>query len=294
MISQVKDDLQTLLLQVEEKLQSLLQTLSVNEPPLLLEAASYCLLNPGKRIRPLLTLCVTQALGGSIEEALIPACAIEILHTYSLIHDDLPCMDDDDLRRGKPTLHKVYPEGQAVLVGDLLLTMAFEALAVNPLLDSKKSLELVRILAQKSGGKGMILGQSLDLAYEGKSLLWEQVQEIHQRKTGDLISASLEFGALVAGASAETQQILSGVGQKIGLSFQIIDDLLDLEGEPHLLGKPLHSDLVKQKNTSVSLLGKDLARELAERLLLESLQQCEALGLQDTLFFHFLPNLKRK
>ncbi len=276
---------------IEEKLKEQLSPLKSKTHPLLFKAAEHSLLNPGKRLRPLLVLATVKSLGECEEIALGAACAIEILHTYSLIHDDLPCMDDDDLRRGKPTLHKLYPEGQAVLVGDLLLTLAFEILAFDPFLNPEKILELIKVLSKKSGGKGMILGQSLDLISEGKKLSWPELKEIHLRKTADLISASLEFGAIIAGASQSTRTILAEIGEDIGLSFQLIDDVLDVEGDPLLLGKPLLSDVENQKNTSASLLGLKEARHLAEELLSASLQKCEDIGLKDSLLAELLPKL---
>ena len=275
---------------IEKTLQEILSPLQKNPHPLLFKASSYSVLNPGKRIRPLLTLIAIKSLGGDEKKALYPACAIEILHTYSLIHDDLPCMDDDDLRRGKPTLHKIYPEGQAVLTGDLLLTLAFEVLSTSPNITAEQALELVKVLAKKSGGQGMILGQSLDLLGEDKSLSWKELLEIHHRKTADLISACLEFAAILADKPS-FRPILEQIGKDIGLSFQIIDDVLDLEGEEHILGKPPLSDLENKKSTSTSLLGIAEAKAKAEELLASSLQKCKKIGLEDSLLTELLPKL---
>jgi geranylgeranyl pyrophosphate synthase len=253
------------------------------------EAARYSLLSPGKRLRPLLTIASAKAFGASLEKALIPACSIELLHTYSLIHDDLPCMDDDDLRRGKPTLHKVYPEGQAVLAGDLLLTLAFETLSNSPDLSASQTLEMVRVLAGKSGGKGLIGGQSLDLLSEGQIIPWETLKAIHLGKTASLLSACLEIGGIVADVSLSTRKVLEQIGQEIGLSFQIIDDVLDVEGSLELLGKPLLSDIAKQKNTSVSLLGLATAKKLAQDLLDSSLEKCKDLGIENSELALLLP-----
>ncbi len=287
-------DLQTYIISklplIEETLQEIIAPLQNNADPLLFKATSYSVLNPGKRIRPLLTLIATQSLGGDEKKALYPACAIELLHTYSLIHDDLPCMDDDDLRRGKPTLHKLYPEGQAVLTGDLLLTLAFEALSSSPDITSDQALKLIKVLAKKSGGQGMILGQSLDLLGENKSLSWEELQEIHHRKTADLISTSLEFAAILTDKPS-FRPILEQIGKDIGLAFQIIDDILDVEGEEHILGKPPLSDLENQKSTSTSLLGINQAKAKAEELLASALQKCKDLGLENSLLTELLPKL---
>ncbi|MES2198750.1 MAG: farnesyl diphosphate synthase [Chlamydiota bacterium] len=275
---------------IEKALQEILAPLKNNSDPLLFNATSYSVLNPGKRIRPLLTLIATSSLGGDDTKALYPACAIELLHTYSLIHDDLPCMDDDDLRRGKPTLHKMYPEGQAVLTGDLLLTLAFEILTLSPDITATQALELIKVLAKKSGGQGMILGQSLDLLGENKSLSWKELSQIHHRKTADLISTCLEFAAILSDKPS-CRPVLEKIGEDIGLSFQIIDDVLDVEGEEHILGKPLRSDLDNQKSTSTSLLGLSKAKAKAEELLASSLQRCKDIGLENSLLKELLPKL---
>jgi len=275
---------------IEKALSDILSPLQKNPDPLLFEAASYSLLNPGKRLRPLLTLVATHSLGEDPEKALYPASAIEILHTYSLIHDDLPCMDDDDLRRGKPTLHKMYPEGQAVLTGDLLLTLAFETLSLSPGLKPDQTLELIKILAKKSGGSGMILGQSLDLKGENSFLSWDRLCEIHYRKTADLIGASLEFAAVLS-EKPSFRGTFCEIGKDIGLSFQIIDDVLDIEGEEHIIGKSILSDLENKKSTSVSLLGLPKAKEMAKKLLNSALEKCESIGLGTGLLAELLPRL---
>lgn len=191
----------------------------------LYEGARYSLLGGGKRVRPLLTLAVNQMLGGKLEQALVPACALEMIHTYSLIHDDLPCMDDDDFRRGKPSLHKVYTEGHAVLVGDFLLTYAFQTLATSFLLSSSQKVCLIATLTRAAGGEGMIGGQVLDLAQDPSI----SIEELHQRKTGALFTASVECGGIVASCSSEIQQDLRMFGQQIGYLFQVVDDVLDSE-----------------------------------------------------------------
>lgn len=275
---------------IEKTLQEILSPLQKNPDPLLFKASSYSVLNPGKRIRPLLTLIATKSLGGDEKKALYPACAIELLHTYSLIHDDLPCMDDDDLRRGKPTLHKIYPEGQAVLTGDLLLTLAFEVLSISPNITSDQALRLIKVLAKKSGGQGMILGQSLDLLGENTSLSWKELLEIHHRKTADLISVCLEFAAILSDKPSFCST-LEQIGKDIGLSFQIIDDVLDLEGEEHILGKTPLSDLENKKSTSTSLLGIAGAKVKAKELLDSSLQKCKEIGLENSLLTDLLPKL---
>lgn len=278
---------------IENTLKSILSSKS-STYKVLFEAAKYSLLNPGKRLRPLLTIATAEAFGAPFQKALIPGCAIEILHTYSLIHDDLPSMDNDDFRRGKPSLHKVYPEGQAILAGDLLLTLAFETLSQSPDLTSDQIVELVSILSQRSGGEGMIGGQSLDLLYEGKTISWDLLQTIHLSKTAALISACLEFGAVIAKTSKADRKLLFSIGQEIGLSFQIVDDVLDIEGAPELIGKPLLSDLARGKATSVSLLGLQAAKNLSETLLCSALEKCKTLGIQDSALADILPRLVQR
>lgn len=195
----------------------------------LLEGARYSLLAPGKRIRPLLTLYTAEMLEpGSTQKALVPGCALEMVHCYSLIHDDLPCMDDDDERRGRPTLHKVYNEGHAVLVGDYLLTHAFAVLAEAPHLDAEQRLALVQTLAHTAGGEGMIGGQIMDIEKSSEIAL------MHQRKTAALFQCALLFGGIVAKASEETTKKLSSFGALFGELFQVVDDILD---DDHPLGQ---------------------------------------------------------
>lgn len=191
----------------------------------LYQAARYSLLSGGKRIRPLLTLAIVHLLQDDIKKAIHPVCALEIVHTYSLIHDDLPCMDDDDFRRGKPTLHKIYSEGHAVLVGDFLLTYAFEVLANAPSLSPQQKLKLISLLAMNGGGDGMIGGQVLDLSYTADV----PIKEVHERKTGALFTASVQFAGVIAGCSPPMEMVLTQLGQKIGSFFQIVDDILDEE-----------------------------------------------------------------
>lgn len=167
----------------------------------LFRAARYSLLIGSKRLRPILALATAETFGGDLESALSPACALEMIHKYSLIHDDLPCMDDDDFRSGHPSLHKVFPEGHAVLAGDFLLTQAFQILAEDPQLTSDKKVRLVSILARRSGGDGMIGGQVMDLEFEGIPIDLETLQFIHRNKTGAMITASIEFGGVLAGVS---------------------------------------------------------------------------------------------
>lgn len=235
----------------------------------LFASAKYSLLGPGKRLRPLLALETTQALGGCLESALQPACALEMVHAYSLIHDDLPCMDDDDYRRGQPTLHKVYPQWQAVLTGDFLLTYAFEVLTQAPFLSESQKLQLIGTLSTASGAHGMLGGQVLDLASEGQQLSLLQLQELHSKKTAALIVASIEFGAILSGAQASTREHLKEFGQALGLAFQVVDDILDVT---HPEKKGRSSDTENEKATYVSLLGLEEAQRQAAQLHDQALQ----------------------
>ena len=206
---------------IEEALSRLVPNASSFSPSLY-EGGKYALLAPGKRIRPLLTLCTAEIFKkGALESALVPACALEMVHTYSLIHDDLPCMDDDDFRRGLPTLHKVYTEGHAVLMGDYLLTYAFEVIASAPHLKAEQKVALTQKLAVAAGGEGMIGGQIMDIENS------KQVEEMHARKTAALFTAAVECGGIIAECSLEKMSLLKSFGMHFGKLFQMVDDLLD-------------------------------------------------------------------
>jgi len=248
----------------------------------LFQAARYALLGEAKRMRPLFALATTEALGGNAEHALVPACALELIHTYSLIHDDLPCMDDDDFRRGKPSLHKQYDEGVATLTGDFLLTHAFQVLASAPHLRAKQKLSLMQILAERSGGSGMVAGQILDLEAERKPLSLEELKNLHRKKTGALLSASIEFGAVCAGAKKAELKTLCRIGENMGLAYQIIDDVLDVTESEKKHGKKISSDQVNGKTTYVSLLGLEKAQKAAYELLEGAIEALRKLHLEKT------------
>lgn len=219
----------------------------------------------GKRFRPALCLCVVDSLAPQMRKnAFLPALALESMHTYSLIHDDLPCMDNSPLRRGYPTLHTTYDETLALLVGDALNTYAFELLSTARL-DPQIKIELVYELARNAGFSGMVLGQVLDCAYENTKLSLEQLKIIHQNKTLKLIATSLRFGAIIANAPKEVRAHLDSFGEALGLFFQVRDDLLDVLGDSAIEGKTLHND--EGKNTYVNLLGIDGARVQCEELI---------------------------
>jgi geranylgeranyl diphosphate synthase type II len=234
----------------------------------LLEAMRYSLLAGGKRLRPILALAASEAVGGRAEAALDLACAVEMIHTYSLIHDDLPCMDDDDFRRGRPTNHKVYGDAIATLAGDALLTDAFEVLArsardsVAPAL----VLETVAELSRAAGSSGMVAGQVADLMSEGKALSLDQLEDLHSRKTGALFLAAIKGGARLGGANSWQLEALDAYGRALGLAFQVVDDFLDVEASPEQMGKRTHKDQAAGKATYPGILGVERSRELAREL----------------------------
>ncbi|MGZ3633521.1 MAG: polyprenyl synthetase family protein [Parachlamydiaceae bacterium] len=230
-------------------------------------AARYSLLGNGKRLRPILLLATTETFGGNIKEALSAASAIELVHTYSLIHDDLPCMDDDDYRRGKPSLHKAFSEAHAVLTGDFLLSYAFEMLASDPLLTAEKKVRLIELLAKNCGGNGMIAGQVMDIEAEGMAIDHPTLQDIHRHKTGALITASILMGATIADATSEEIDILNRYGNDLGLAFQVMDDILDVRKSLEKHGKSISSDVANNKTTYVTLLGMEAAEAIAHQLV---------------------------
>jgi geranylgeranyl diphosphate synthase, type II len=228
-------------------------------------AMRYSLFAGGKRIRPLLAIAAAQAVSDvpvGIESC---ACALEMIHTYSLIHDDLPALDNDDFRRGRPTCHKVYGEAMAILAGDALLTLAFEVLAKMEYADASKRIELVRELATASGTvAGMIGGQVNDIEGEGKHPTAHLLESIHRAKTGALLRASVRMGAIYAGAAADELAALTSFGEHIGLAFQIVDDILDIEQSSEALGKTAGKDAAQKKITFPAVYGIERSREMAE------------------------------
>ncbi len=228
-----------------------------------LEAMRYSLLSGGKRIRAALCLASCELCGGEEKYALDAACALEMIHAYSLIHDDLPCMDDDDMRRGKPSCHIKYGYADALLAGDGLLTLAFETL--SGIGDSAVSAECAGLLAKAAGARGMVYGQELDLRYEDKEASLSELEQIHLHKTGALIKVACTLGAACAHASKQQKDALCEYAERLGLVFQIIDDILDCTSTDEQLGKPVGSDREQHKNTYVTLLGVERSRELARQ-----------------------------
>lgn len=242
----------------------------LNQPrslaPELLEAMAYATFNGGKRIRPVLVYAAVQAVGGKPEAADDIAAALEMVHSYSLVHDDLPAMDDDDLRRGKPTCHIQFDEATAILAGDALQCLAFEVISQAPLSGDIR-IKMVEVLARASGTEGMAGGQALDLAAEGKQLELEALETIHAHKTGSLIQASVQMGAMTNGhTSARQFTALDQYAQAIGLAFQVQDDILDVVGSREELGKQPGADCALNKATYPGIMGLDAARELAQEL----------------------------
>ena len=235
-------------------------------------AARYSLLGGGKRIRAVLVLSVCDLLGGDKAAAGQFAAAVEMLHCYSLIHDDLPCMDNDDLRRGRPSCHKAFDEATAMLAGDVLLTEAFEVVANAPA-SAQACVRAARALGAGAGSRGMVYGQELDLKYEALAATEDQLRLIHRNKTGALITAAVQMGAAAAEADTETCRVLEAYAYGLGLVFQIVDDVLDVTNTPEQLGKPIGSDSENGKTTFATLYGVQGAMDLAQKLNAETCAQ---------------------
>ncbi len=243
-------------------------------PPQVHQAMRYSLFAGGKRLRPILALAAAEAVGGRVVDALPLACSLELIHTYSLIHDDLPSMDDDDLRRGKPTSHKIFGEALAILAGDALLTEAFHLLTRPDLMkgvSAQRRLRAINQLARAAGSCGMVGGQVMDIASQGQKIEPYLLEYIHSHKTGALIGASVCAGAIIGGASPRQYKALESYGEKLGLAFQVIDDLLDVQGEERNLGKAVGKDEAKGKVTYPVLFGIAKSHRKAEVLVEEAL-----------------------
>jgi geranylgeranyl diphosphate synthase type II len=246
-------------------------------PANLAEAIQYTLLAPGKRLRPQLALLAAEACGGSVAAAMPAAVAVEMVHAYSLVHDDLPAMDDDDLRRGRPTCHKQFGEATAILVGDALLARAFEVLATE-IRPADRAAACCAELAGAAGATALVGGQADDLAAEFSPIGIKRLQSIHRRKTGALFGASLQLGAIAANASPEQRAALAAFGAPLGHAFQVVDDLLDVAGEEDRVGKRLGKDRRRGKVTYPSLLGVDESRRRAGELIAEATAALAPLG----------------
>lgn len=242
------------------------------------EAARYSLLSSGKRIRPILLLEFYALCGGADDRALEFAAAVEMIHTYSLIHDDLPCMDNDDMRRGRPSCHKAYGENTALLAGDALLTLAFKTAAETGGIPAERVLRATALLAEKSGVNGMIGGQVDDLSFENRSVSLSELRGMYLKKTAFLLQAAAMCGCILAGADEREIALAGDYAENLGLAFQIIDDILDCTADEGILGKPVGSDERNGKVTFVTLLGLDGARERAAELSKKALAALEGFG----------------
>jgi farnesyl diphosphate synthase len=250
-------------------------------PERLHSALRYSALGSGKRLRPILVYATGEALGAPLERLDAPAAAVELIHAYSLVHDDLPAMDDDDLRRGRPTCHRAFDEGTAILAGDALQVLAFRILAAEALKDGEATTRtrMIQLLAEASGTDGMAGGQALDLAAVGRKLTVEELENIHRRKTGALIRASVLMGALAANETdAQRQARLDHFALDLGLAFQIQDDVLDVEGDAATLGKPTGADRAKDKPTYPSIAGMAAAKRRCRELHAHALEALADFG----------------
>ena len=252
-------------------------------PERLSDAMRYAVLDGGKRLRPLLVLAACEAVDGNAEAALRAACAVELIHAYSLVHDDMPCMDNDILRRGKPTVHVKFGEAGALLAGDALHALAFELLAPEgDAVPASIQANLCRLLARAAGHEGMAGGQAIDLASVGLALDEDALRRMHRMKTGALLQGSVEMGAVCGAPTPAVLDALRGYGAALGLAFQVVDDILDVTQDSATLGKTAGKDAAHDKPTYVSLLGLEPSRAYAEALLAQALAALDASGLQNT------------
>jgi geranylgeranyl diphosphate synthase type II len=277
MSTELRQYMETVVSAVDTALDDFLPT-PIESPEIIHEAMRHSVFAGGKRLRPVLCIAAAEACGGNQKSAMTAACAVELMHTYSLVHDDLPCMDDDDLRRGRPTCHKVYGEGMAVLCGDALLTEAFAVLVKAPSTDRYSVSDMVAEFSSAGGSRKLIGGQVLDLEGEGKQLDKTQLKAIHEAKTAALLVASLRLGGMTANASTQQIEALSAFGHSLGLAFQVIDDILDVTQTSKKLGKTAGKDQAAAKSTYPSVWGLEESRKEAERLTGEALAALEVFG----------------
>lgn len=270
---------------INDFLSQQLQHIQLNEPRLH-NAMTHGLLLGGKRIRPFLVYAVGQMLGAQKQSLDHVAGSVEAIHAYSLIHDDLPAMDDDALRRGQPTCHIKFDEATAILAGDALQTLAFELLGNSPLTDAQK-VQSMQCLSKASGYQGMCGGQALDLAATDKSVTLNELEKIHRLKTGALICCAVELGAIAANATTQHRELLSTFAQNIGLAFQVHDDILDVIGDTETLGKPQGSDEAANKSTYPALMGLQQAQKKSQQLIEQAISSLQALPFDSTLLQAF-------
>ena len=281
-------DIQKILRGKQEQFETYIADLPRMESGTLRDAMAYSYLAQGKRLRPSLFLLAAETFGADSQDLLPFAAGIEMIHTYSLIHDDLPAMDNDDYRRGKPTCHKIFGDGMAVLAGDGLLTEAFQMMiSIRDIVEPARLLGALEMAASHSGIQGMVYGQSLDIEGEGKPLNLEDLKTIHYYNTGALLSFSMASGALLAGAKEDEVKAMDFYGRKFGLAFQITDDILDATGSFETLGKPIGSDQKSHKTTYVTLLGIEGARSEARKAMKEAKVSISKIS-RDLAVFHSL------
>jgi farnesyl diphosphate synthase len=282
-----RDDFRAALERLQQRVETALRArlpAPTRPPERLHEAMAYATLGGGKRVRGVLVHAAGEAVGAPPERLDAPACAVEMIHAYSLVHDDMPCMDDDDLRRGKPTVHRAFDEATALLVGDALQTQAFLCLADDPQLSPAQRCAMMQALAQASGSLGMAGGQAIDLAAVGQRLDLCALETMHRMKTGALIRASVRLGALATpDPDPASLAALDRFAENIGLAFQVQDDILDVEGDTEVLGKTQGADQALNKPTYPSLLGMDAAKQRARQLVHDALEALESFGPQATL-----------
>ena len=274
-------DLNTYLAERIERINAALGSiLKTSEPPdRLLEAMTYSLMAGGKRFRSVLCVAAAEAFGGKLADVLPAACALEMVHTYSLIHDDLPAMDDDAMRRGQPTCHKAFDEATAILAGDALLTLAFQTLSSVEYSNAQQAvkwLNVIQLISQAAGYCGMIQGQMQDMGSEGSRLTLNELKSMHRLKTGALIEASMRCGAELVGVNSSQIKQLESYARHIGLAFQVTDDILNVEGDPAVMGKAAGTDKLRHKSTYPSLLGLEESKAFAENLTANALQALES------------------
>ncbi len=277
---------------IHQVMSNYLQRLSI--PDRLKESMLYSIEAGGKRMRPILVLASFKSYGEEIEKALSTAIALEMIHTYSLIHDDLPSMDNDDLRRGKPTNHIKFDEATAILAGDALLTYSFEIIAKDPLLTDTQKVKILQLLAESSGPKGMVAGQFLDMKAENKAITLEELEKIHTLKTGALLRFAVLSGAQIANASENQLKHLDEFVYYLGLVFQVQDDILDIIGDPNKLGKPTGSDVENEKSTYPALLGLEGAIAKKEEYIDWAIGALEKAEASNSYLLYFLDYVSQR
>jgi geranylgeranyl diphosphate synthase, type II len=268
-------DLKLYLSSRSEQINEMLDSLLANTSSKIVRAMKYSLMAGGKRIRPVLCMAAAETVGGQGQDVIRAACAIEMIHTYSLIHDDLPAMDNDHIRRGQPTCHVAFDEATAILAGDALLTLAFEVISSKEFIEANgviNWMDVIHTLSTAAGYKGMIEGQMQDMAAEGNLLGLEDLEKMHGLKTGALIEASVTVGAILGKGNPEQVQQLKTYAKNIGLAFQVADDLLDVEGDPSVMGKNVGSDQERNKSTYPALLGIEQSKQFAKKLVNNALK----------------------